>query len=430
MCLAAAYFLFQSSSKSVTIWVGIVIVLLIINLIDYIGKYNKELFNFLEAIKQGEFTSNYTVKDNEDKVNKFKQIYDDFLGVFRKLRDEKESQYLYLQTIIEHINIAIICFTNDGRICLSNNAAKKMFCTSYLNNLKKLSNINKNLYDKMISLKPEQNILVKTIIQDELLNLSVHHKKFILLGETHKLFSIQNIKTELEEQEIESWQKLIRVINHEITNSTLPISNLTSILLDKMIDEEGRELESMDRIGINMIKNNLEIIKTRSLGLSNFVGATKSFTHLPKPKFSEINIYDLLFRIISLFHSKFEEKGINIDYTNVPKDIILLADPELLEQVIINLFMNSIEAMKESDSPEIFINFFQNEKNQNHIQFIDNGKGIKANELEKIFVPFYTTKKSGSGIGLSLSKQIMRLHKGSIIVESKPDEKTVITLVL
>ncbi|MFC2118805.1 PAS domain-containing sensor histidine kinase [Bacteroidota bacterium] len=350
--------------------------------------------------------------------------------VFRKLRDEKESQYLYLQTIVEHINIAIICYTKNGKICMANTAAKKLFGSSHLDSLKRISHLNKNLYEQIITIKPDQNLLVKTIIKDELLNLSINNKKFKLLDETHNLLSIQNIKTELEEQEIESWQKLIRVINHEITNSTLPISNLTSILIEKLIDKNGDGIEGLDKSSISMLRDNLEIIKTRSLGLSNFVGATKSFTHLPKPKFRDININELIIRIINLFNPKFEENKIKTEFKNISQVPIIQGDSDLLEQVVINIFLNAIEALKETTSPLLVINCYQNEKNQTHIQFIDNGRGIKANELEKIFVPFYTTKKNGSGIGLSLSKQIMRLHKGSIFIESVPDEKTIVSLIL
>ncbi|MFC2096329.1 PAS domain-containing sensor histidine kinase [Bacteroidota bacterium] len=413
------YLLTETTHWALSIWIFIIIVILTVELIRYIEKSKKELFNFLVSIKQEDFTSHYSAENRPNLKYDLRFAYNEILELFKKLREEKEAQHQYLHTIVEHMKIALICFDEQNNITLTNKAAKELFNRPTLLNINVLSNIDKKLADSVINLKSNENTLVKTIVENELLNLSIKATEFKLQNQKYKLVSLQNIKTELEEQELESWQKLIRVITHEIMNSVLPISNLAAITLEAIENEEDEK---------NVLIKNLNIINIRSKGLFKFIGATKNFTQVPKPKFTDVKIDQLFDRIISLLNPKLEEKQITLKTCIENKDTIIKADFELIEQVIINLVLNSIEALTEIKNPLIELNCFEDNKNV-LIQVKDNGKGISQEIIDKIFIPFYTTKEYGSGIGLSLSKQIMRMHKGNLNVSSSPNTETTFTLV-
>lgn len=227
-------------------------------------------------------------------------------------------------------------------------------------------------------------------------------------------------KDELINKEISTWQKLVSIISHEIVNSAIPITNLASMTAQMLEDESGY-VQKPDEIGDEVFEDihySLRIIESRTQGLINFVKATKSLTDIPRPNLRRILLCDLVERINLLYKTKFKETGVKFEYKIIPPDIFIEADLELIEQVIINLIQNSLEAMHETAAPELTILAGKNESDHVQISITDNGKGISGEVLERIFLPFYSTKASNSGIGLSLSQQIMMLHHGRLEVRS------------
>jgi signal transduction histidine kinase len=251
-------------------------------------------------------------------------------------------------------------------------------------------------------------------------------------GEQFKLVSLTNIRSELEETEMEAWQKMIRILTHEIMNSITPISSLASTLTD-MINTSQSSLSqesetSLDHESIEDIRKALKTIHKRSKGLLNFVGAYRNLTLIPKPQFEFFSIKELFSRIERLMKPRFEEEGIFFDSKVEPQSLELTADPELIEQVILNLLLNAIDGVKGTVKPEIKLTAGMGDRGQTWIEVCDNGRGIMPEALEKIFIPFFTTKKNGSGIGLSLARQIMRLHGGTINSESNVDQGAIFRL--
>jgi signal transduction histidine kinase len=234
---------------------------------------------------------------------------------------------------------------------------------------------------------------------------------------------IERQKDELINKEVSTWQKLVNIISHEVVNSAIPITNLAGMTAQLLEDESGKIQES-DKIGpegIRDVHHGLKVIETRTQGLIKFVKATKSLTQIPTPILRKILISDLFDRISILFKSRLKENGVTLETEIIPPDLCLIADLELIEQVIINLIQNALEAMKETVNPRLSIVAHKNDS-KIMISVSDNGNGISEDILEKIFLPFYSTKENNSGIGLSLSQQIMMLHNARLEV-LKPHKK-------
>jgi signal transduction histidine kinase len=231
---------------------------------------------------------------------------------------------------------------------------------------------------------------------------------------------IERQKDELVSKEISTWQKLVSIISHEIVNSAIPITNLAGMSAQMLEDESGI-VQKTEKLGEDVaedIHHSLRIIESRTKGLISFVKATKGLTDIPKPNMSEILLSDLFERISTLYRAKFRETGVKFEKEIIPSDLIIEADLELIEQVIINLIQNALEAMKETVNPRLSVIASMNESDHIQISISDNGTGISDDVIEQIFLPYYSTKPNNSGIGLSLSQQIMMLHHGRLEVRS------------
>jgi signal transduction histidine kinase len=242
---------------------------------------------------------------------------------------------------------------------------------------------------------------------------------------------IERQKDELITKEISTWQKLVYIISHEIVNSAIPITNLAGMTAQMLEDESGvlQKPEELDEEVAGDIYHGLKIIESRTQGLINFVKATKSLTDIPKPNLRKVFLHDLFERIAILYSARFKETGVKFEKEIIPPDLFIEADLELIEQVIINIFQNALDAMQEISDPRISMIARKNEENHIQISISDNGKGISDEVLERIFLPFYSTKANNTGIGLSLSQQIMMLHHARLEVSSKINKGATFTMV-
>jgi Signal transduction histidine kinase regulating C4-dicarboxylate transport system len=242
---------------------------------------------------------------------------------------------------------------------------------------------------------------------------------------------IERQKDELISKEITTWQKLVSIISHEIVNSAIPITNLAGMTAQMLEDESGevQKPEKIDEEVTEDIHHSLKIIESRTLGLINFVKATKSLTDIPKPNLRKIFLLDLFERITILYKAKFKETSVKFEKEIIPPDLFIEGDLELIEQVIINLFQNALEAMQETSDPILSMIARKNESDNVQISISDNGKGISDEVLERIFLPFYSTKINNSGIGLSLSQQIMMLHHARLEVKSTLNKGTTFIMI-
>ena len=300
----------------------------------------------------------------------------------------------------------------------------------HIRNISQLSAIKDELPELLMKLRAGDRTLVRIFIEDELLQISVYATEFRMRGEDYLLVSLQDISSELDEKEIESWQKLIRVLTHEITNSITPISSLAATVREMLLveDKDDLLLKAIEGEDLEGVRGAIDTIQSRSQGLLNFVEVYRNLTRIPKPNFRYFKVTEIFERSERLLKPRMNELGIQCTNKVFPPDLMITADPDLIDQVIINMILNAMDAVKGREDAEINILATVNSSNRVIIDIKDNGVGIKPDIMDKIFMPFFTSKKHGSGIGLSLSRQIMHLHKGAVTVKSKPGEGTVFTL--
>ncbi len=400
-------------------------------LIYYSEQSNIRLFKFMDSIRYNDFTTTFSSNVQGKTFEQLNAAFNEVITLFKNTRAEKEAQYNYLQTVIQHINIGIITYRKDGEVDIVNNSIKRLFGINNLKHIQQLSSIDESITHQLLNIRSGDSILIKLLKEDEVLQLAVVATEFKKHGEEYLLLSFQDINAELEAKEIESWQNLIRVLTHEIMNSITPISSLTTTVNQMIFNEQssGLSMKALDIAEMEDIKLALETIGKRSEGLLNFVEIYRNLTRIPKPNFRHIPVLDLFQNVEQLFAVQLKENRINFSYKILQDNLHLTADPDLIEQVLINLFLNAIHAIKDCEQPEIKLISRYNHNNHVIIEIADNGIGIKPDLLDKIFMPFFTSKKEGSGIGLSLSRQIMHMHKGSVHVKSIPKKGSVFTLI-
>ncbi len=424
------YLVYRTTYVVSTVILSILIVFQIYALVRYVDKTNQRLAHFLESIKFSDFTSSYSDKGKGKSFNRLNSAFNEVIRKFNKTRLAEEEHFNYLQTVVQHVKIGILAYKRNGDVDLYNNTAKNIFKISNLKNIKELKDVDPNLMELLLKIEAGDNHLYKLFIDNEIQQLSVYASEFRLKGEEYILISMQNIYSELEEKEIESWQKLIRVLTHEIMNSITPISSLASTVKELLAEEDGSpsSLENIDAETIESVHEALKTIESRSMGLLNFVDVYRNLTRIPKPNFRHYKIRDLFDKVEQLLVPKLKELNIDCKCEVYPEDLKLTADPDLLEQVLINLLINAIDAVAKTEKPIVRVQASVLPSGKICIEIRDNGQGIKPDIIDKIFIPFFTSKKGGSGIGLSLSRQIMHLHKGKISVNSQVDSGTIFRL--
>lgn len=400
----------------------------IILLVKHVDKTNRLLNSFVQSIRYSDFSRTFQVESTDSSLNKLKTTLNEVIQDFQTVRAEKEESFHYLQTVIQHIGIALIAYQRDGSVELINNATKKLFQIRNMNNVQVLTEYSPDLVQKLLTIKHGENVLVKIREKDDLLQLSIYGTEFKIHNRNIMLVSIKNIQHELDEKEMESWQKLIRVLTHEIMNSITPISSLSStvnLLMDDIVsslnEKEGCHHEMED---LQEISSALKTIHKRTEGLIHFVNTYRNLTRIPTPNFTIFPVIRLLKNVCELHQSEMDAKNIRCEVSVEPASLELSADEQLIEQVLINLIKNAIHALENRTNGVISLKAFLNKRGKITIQVTDNGPGILPEVLDKIFIPFFSTKPQGSGIGLSLSRQILRLHDGNINAFSEAEKET------
>ncbi len=424
------YALQQEDWFMTTIFAGVGVLLVSAELIRYVEKTNRDLHSFLLSVKYNDFTNSFVSTRQGKSFADLKEAFQLVTTEFQNLRAEKESQYRYLQNVIEHVRVALICFNPEGEVLLLNRAAKNLLNKPYLNNIQALEKTHPKLHEIIQSLKLRERRLVKVLLQDELVQLAVQSTEFKLQDQEYKLVSLQNIRSELEAQEIDTWQKLIRVLTHEIMNSVTPIISLSESidgLLEDGTDEAGK-LTQLEEEDADDIRDGIKTIMGRTRGMLHFVDAYRNLARIPKPQFQKLPLSLLAHSAQTLLQPEMDKRDILFELHIQEPSPEIQGDPDLLSQVLINLLKNAMEALDGQDSPKITLQVLQPADGKAMIKVEDNGPGISDEFLQQIFIPFFTTKKRGSGIGLSLSRQIMRMHRGNISVQTREGRGTVFTL--
>lgn len=426
--LLGVYLVFETTAYAAAAAVGVVAALELRSFVLYVDKSNRDLARFLRSIRYSDFSQTFTSEARGGSYAELSGAFREVMAEFRAARAEKEEHYRYLHTVIQHIGVGLISIRQDGAIGLINNAAKRLLRVHRLKSVRSLSRLSEDLVETLLRMRSGDKTLVKIVDNDELLQLSLSATEFKMRGDLIKLVSIQDIQTELEEKEIEAWQKLTRVLTHEIMNSITPIVSLASTANDLLFDGDASGDGDLSREALHDVRDAVRTIEKRGESLLSFVTAYRSLTRIPQPDFQILEVRTLFRNVKDLLRQAARDRGIAITTDANPESLTVTADPELVERVLINLVKNALEALEDVDEPKVQLTAKLDRRGRSVIQVVDNGPGIVAEAIDKIFIPFFTTKKEGSGIGLSLSREIMRQHGGSLTAYSEPGVRTVFTM--
>jgi two-component system, NtrC family, nitrogen regulation sensor histidine kinase NtrY len=404
-------------------------------IISFLEKTNQLLTRFLDAIQYSDFTGTFTDQGLKSNFGDLNRAFSQVLEKFRKERSEKEETLRYLEMVVQHIGTGLICFDSAGNVVLINRAAKRLFPQVRIRTVGSFKKISEPFAETLMSMGDESRSLQRIETGKQHLQLALHSTEFRIHGDMYKLVSFQNIQHELEDKELESWQNITKVLAHEIMNSITPIASLSatvhSLIQSKAIN--NGDFSSIETETLNDIDEALQTINNRCHGLMRFVNSYRDFTQIPEPNTESLDVAGLLGRVLQLMKGEFEKRRIISETTIEPPGLQLFADPQLIEQVIINITKNALQVLEGTEGARVRYIAGMNTSGRVEIRIEDNGPGMKREVLNQIFIPFYTTPAGkqagkGSGIGLSLSRQIMRNHGGSLHAESEPGKGTVFTL--
>ena len=395
------------------------------SLISYLNSTNLKMSYFLEAIQNHDSTLKFPENISGKPIRQLYQRMNKVNEQIQQLTIENQQREHYFQALLEHAATGLVTFDPHGFILHANTAAKKMLSTEVLTHVKQIERINTRLFQTILNIKPLEQRLVSVTTERGAIQLSLKATSFKSGNEELTILSIQDIRNELDEKELDSWLKLIRVLMHEIMNSIAPITSLSESLF-KQFEVEGQPVlpEEISTKTIETTLRGLNVIKEQGHGLMSFVESYRKLTRLPKPDKKLFKVADLLSRIRVLYQSLANSEKVELTISVSPPDLELYADEGQVSQVLINLIKNALEANESNPEGKIRVFAELNGTQRPEICVADNGHGIPEEMMDEIFVPFFTTRENGSGIGLSISKQIMRLHGGSLKARSHPNQGT------
>lgn len=412
--------------------VGLLACLAIIQVIDllwFINSAQRDLAKFLFAIKYEDYSVNFVDKKLNRQYSNLSQAFQDITDKLRFARIEKESQLQLFKTLLEKLAIGVLVYDTETKtIAIMNQSASRLLNMPNPKYWERLKKREPHFAEVAESLEFGGRKLATLEEQGMKKELSVDVSYVKIANTRYSVIAFQDIRDEIEQKEVEAWHKLIRILTHEIMNSITPVSSLSETMMAMLQqDQKPIAVENLDADTIEDLILAVNTINKRSNGMLEFVDDYRKLTRLPAPNFEIISVNELFTDILNLNKSEIEKRGIQAEIKSKSQHINIKCDKKLIEQIIINLFSNSFHALADTEKPIIHL-FAEATDKRIFIHFSDNGSGIEKDKMERIFIPFYTTRQRGSGIGLSLSKNIMQMHQGTISVNSDPDVETTFTL--
>lgn len=415
--LSAAAYLFVNAWFIYLVIIVPVLTYQVLELYRFQRKAHVELDQFVESVHYRDFSRYFDVKRAPVELQPLRKGFNEINTTFKVISKERETQYQYLQKILEMIDTGILMFAeHNGEVVWMNESLKKMMQLPYLKTIHSLSRRDNGLYREILQLKPGENKVAVAHLEKDSFKVLLSATTFQTDGQKYKLIAFQNVNEALDETESKAWQKLLSVMTHEIMNSVAPISSLAETLkhrLQRSAKNPEAEPGSMDDLELG-----IDTIKRRSEGLLKFAETYRNLNKITKLNLQKVYVRDLFENMHQLMEPTLDQKKIELEIILKDPDLQLDADTNLVEQVLINLIVNAIEAVKDREDPRIILSAYTTANRRTVIKVTDNGIGMPEEVVDKIFIPFFSTKKNGSGIGLSLCKQIMMLHRGNVQVQS------------
>jgi len=405
-------------------YVIVVLPIIIYQVVDFFKfhlKQQAEVEQFVESVHYRDFSRHFDVKHAPDDLKPLRKGFNEINTTFKVISKEKEMQYYYLQKILELVDTGILSYEHStGNIAWMNDGFKKMFGIPYLKTIHSMSRRDEPFYKEILSIRPGEQKVCKVTSDKSAFKVLLSATAFQTGEKVYKLIAFQNVNEALDETEAQAWKKLLSVMTHEIMNSVAPISSLADTLKNRLLSGK----QTSNHTPFEDLELGIDTIKRRSEGLLKFAETYRNLNKITTLNLKKIYIWDLFESIHNLMQPTLEQKNIELEIILKDPDIMLEADTNLIEQVLINLVVNAIEAVKDKQDARIILSAYFSANNKVIIKVSDNGIGMPADIMDKIFIPFFSTRKTGSGIGLSLCKQIMMLHKGNVHVSSAEGEGT------
>jgi two-component system, NtrC family, nitrogen regulation sensor histidine kinase NtrY len=424
----AGWVFFRFQNTAIALLCGGIAIYLIIHLLVYQNKMFRRINYFFEAVRNEDSALSFPKPQNDKQLKQLSLNLEKINGLIQRLKIESRQREQYFSALIEHVETGILSFDENGFVYNANKNLKQLLGLEQLTHLRQIEKIDSRLANVLQTIRPnDQKTISFTSEKQKAVNILIKSTSFISDNKPLMLLSIQDINEQLNEKELDSWLKLIRVLTHEIMNSIAPVTSLSENLKDYFV-YEGATIspkEINDKIIQNTVKG-LEVIEQQGKSLISFVESYRKLTRLPKPEMNILNVKKTIENAVILNKSFWPEIPITLQIKN--SELTILGDNKMITQVLVNLLKNAAEALSNTEEGKIRISVDQNSQSRVEVKITDNGPGIPPELMDEIFVPFFTTRDNGSGIGLSLSRQIMRLHGGKLNARSVPGKETVFSM--
>lgn len=427
--LALTYFVNAPGYHAVTLLIFILLISLCLLTYRFIVKTNTELTRFFDAARHADFSQRFEFKQFGAGFEELGQTFTDILKQFQTNRAKQAEEFIHLKAIIEHAPVPLISMHSQGEVTLWNNSARRLFGSTPVNVLNDLVQFGEYFSQQINTLETGERRLVNFTVDDMEQQLTISSTKITIAGRQEKLISMQNIQNELDAMQLQAWQDLVNVLTHEIMNSITPVTSLakTSVLLLDDVNENISNITELKKEQLTKLKEELidvssavQTVARRSDALMEFVGRYRRLTNLPTLNKQSIHLEDLFKRVTSITSVHWLEKNIKFQLNIKPSTLTAVIDINMIEQILINLLKNAEQAVENVNDALISITAFLNKRGHVVIDIADNGCGVAEDIEKQIFVPFFTTKLEGSGVGLALTRQVMIAHGGMVKLEKSP----------